>query len=96
LIADLVFVNYNANNQVSEIIVGEIKRSGGTALTHGQEVGKAGVGGNLSVKSGKPADFDGAAIPVNMQLQAGASYTQAKFIEVRGNGAGGYVKGGVN
>jgi hypothetical protein len=98
-----VFVKYQTNSltgqqEVANIIVGEIKRSGTTALTHGQELGKAGVGGNLSVKSfvGDDAtDIFGNVLPGNT-FTVSKQIPQTKFVEIRGNGAGGYAKGGTN
>jgi hypothetical protein len=89
-----VFVKYQTNSltgqqEVANIIVGEIKRSGTTALTHGQELGKAGVGGNLSVKSfvGDDAtDIFGNVLPGNTFTVSSATYTTFLQLSVRMSG----------
>jgi TANFOR domain-containing protein len=99
-IADLVFVKYGKDSKgkavIEDMVIGEVKLSDGTVLTDGQRAAKAAPAGTkLSVRSiTKSEDVHGDLLPAD--LTNGSQVKKAKFVEIRGNGEGAYVPGGVN
>lgn len=89
--ADMVFLRFDENDEIADMIIGEIKLSGQTALSSGQRLAAMAAieNGSLAVRSAtRTEDHDLQALIQN--LTQGANVPNVNFIKIFGDGTGNF------
>lgn len=87
-IADAVFVKYDSRGRIVDMVVTDSKLSQATNLTSGQALAKNGVGGKLSVRSGKRTRDAADDLLPNGGISQNTEITIKDFYKVYGDGKG--------
>ncbi len=90
-IADQVWIKYDSDGDLVDMVIVDSKLSQGVNLTPGQTAAKNNVGGDLNYKPGETVDKDDLDEFLPTEITQGTSINTSAFYKVYGDGDGTFV-----
>jgi len=90
-VADQVWVKFDANNNIVDMVIVDSKLSKDTGFTTGQNAAKNHVGGKLSYKPNSPREFDIDYQRLPSDITQGTEIEIKSFYKLYGDGNGNYL-----
>jgi hypothetical protein len=90
-IADQVWVKFDANDRIVDMVILDTKLSQGTGFSTGQTAAKNHVGDNLTYKPNVIREFDVNGLRLPSNISQGQSIKIKSFYKLYGDGAGNYL-----
>ena len=90
-IADQVWIKYNSQNDIIDMVIVDTKLSKTTAFTYGQAKGKNGVGGKLTYKPNDIKTYDALNIRLPEEIKQDDEIPLRAFYKMYGDGRNKFI-----